>query len=564
MKNTYLLLFASFLLISCSGIRNTRNHLNEIETFINARPDSALFLLDSLEISLPFNKSIRAHHALLHAQAKDKCFIDETNDSILLDVADYYRSKRDIPKLFKAYYYLGRIQYNAGNYSGAMLSYTKAEQLTDKTRDSFAKGLLYAQLGMLHQKYYDYSKALEAYRKAFKYYETAEMTNHLIYAKYSIAYVYREMRLFDKSVSLFSEVMSWGYDCNSAICQAAMENLIAIYDEIGNRKECIKLINSKYGLLFYDSPYINRAKALEMAMQGNAEALHIMQSHVWSNTNNCADTLSNYYYDVNINKSLGLYKEALVKQEKMYRIQDSLLSASLKYPLLSVKNQFLESEYRNAQLKIKSHKTQISLICIFSLIAVILIVLIFRKSMAAKNLEIARYVEAAEDLENALISKRQEVESILSEAGLVDKELNERVSFISNMLSKQYDLLNKLTSTYYETHGCNKDKEAIYKYVSKEIEKLSSDKESIRQLEDLVNIYKGNIMKVIRAELPHLTEMEYRLLCYLCAGFSAKAISIFTGDSTNNIYVKKSRIKNDILKLNGNSKELILSAINSQ
>ena len=92
---------------------------------------------------------------------------------------------------------------------------------------------------------------------------------------------------------------------------------------------------------------------------------------------------------------------------------------------------------------------------------------------------------------------------------------------------------------------------------------MSSDKQSIRQLEDMVNHYKGNIMITIREVFPNLSEMEYRLLCYLCAGFSAKAISIFTGDSTNTIYVKKSRIKREILKLNDDTKTKIIFAINS-
>ena len=43
-----------------------------------------------------------------------------------------------------------------------------------------------------------------------------------------------------------------------------------------------------------------------------------------------------------------------------------------------------------------------------------------------------------------------------------------------------------------------------------------------------------------------------------------KAISIFTGDTTNNIYVKKSRIKDDILKLDASIAERILDAINSK
>ena len=174
------------------------------------------------------------------------------------------------------------------------------------------------------------------------------------------------------------------------------------------------------------------------------------------------------------------------------------------------------------------------------------------------------YVEVADDLERALICKSEEFEKISKEAGVTNQQLKNSAAFISNMFSKQYELLNKLTSTFYETHGCNKDKEAIYKYVSKEIERLSSDKKAIQQLEDLVNLYRGNIMSLIRQELPSLTEMEFRLLCYFCAGFSAKAISIFTGDTTNNIYVKKSRIKDEIQKLDISIAEQILGAISSK
>lgn len=144
----------------------------------------------------------------------------------------------------------------------------------------------------------------------------------------------------------------------------------------------------------------------------------------------------------------------------------------------------------------------------------------------------------------------------------MDSNLKTCEGYISELFSRQYDLLNKLTSTYYETHVCNKDMEAIYKQVSKEIECLSSDKRSIFLLEQFVNRYKGNIMTIIRTNLNNLTEMEYRLLCYLCAGFSAKAISIFTGDTTNNIYVKKSRLKDGIMKLQDDvAKQMILEAI---
>lgn len=230
--------------------------------------------------------------------------------------------------------------------------------------------------------------------------------------------------------------------------------------------------------------------------------------------------------------------------------------------LQEVKNNYLQAENRYMQLKVKMHKTQKYFVILILCISICCITLYFRRKIQKKHTEMLGYIEVATDLEKTLMEKCQEVEDIYNSLGAIDSELKTSEGYISEMFYKQYELLNKLTSTYYETHVCNKDMEAIYKQVSLEIERLSSDKKSIRQLENFVNRYKGNIMTTIRTHLPNLHDMDYRLLCYLCAGFSAKAISIFTGDSTNNIYVKKSRIKDIIVELKDEIvKQEILDAI---
>lgn len=565
MRKLITILIVTLAAISCGKIKDAHNTLNDIETFINERPDSALTILDSFDTSLLENKSIWAHHSLLHAQAKDKCYIDETNDSLMTQVANYYEGKRDKEKLFKAYYYLGRIQYNAGDYAASMLSYTEAEQMVDKIDDNLSKGLLYAQLGLLNQIYNDHDRALVAYYAAHDYYERAELVTHLMQTKYSVAHIYRQMKSYDEAEEILLEVMEWSFENNQIyLCQLATNSLITMYDEVNNRRKSADLLNSKYAHYFSNSINVIRSKALGQAISGNFGAIDVMQKDVWELATNLKDTLFNHYYLAQIYKVLGKHKEAMFEQEILYHIQDSILTRSFKYPLLSVRNKYLESEYDNAQLKIQTHRIQLSLICIFIIIVSILFRVIYRKHIKAKDVEISRYVEVADDLERALICKSEEFEKISKEAGVTNQQLKNSAAFISNMFSKQYELLNKLTSTFYETHGCNKDKEAIYKYVSKEIERLSSDKKAIQQLEDLVNLYRGNIMSLIRQELPSLTEMEFRLLCYFCAGFSAKAISIFTGDTTNNIYVKKSRIKDEIQKLDISIAEQILGAISSK
>ena len=245
MRKLITILIVTLAAISCGKIKDAHNTLNDIETFINERPDSALTILGSFDTSLLENKSIWAHHSLLHAQAKDKCYIDETDDSLMTLVVSYYEDKRDKEKLFKAYYYLGRIQYNAGDYAESMLSYTKAEQLIDKIDDNFIKGLLYAQLGMLNQMYYDYTSSMDAYESAQTFYNNAGEIVHQYYIKLNIGQLYQELKQYGMSEKLLCEVMYWAYDNNyDLLCQEALEFLTTLYDETSQTDKSNTLLNT--------------------------------------------------------------------------------------------------------------------------------------------------------------------------------------------------------------------------------------------------------------------------------------------------------------------------------
>ena len=126
MKRFLAYMFSVAIILLCTLCSTDKGKLEDIETYINERPDSALQVLQSIDISSLTSNEVNHYHLLL-AQAKDKCYIDETDDSIMLGVVDHYKSKSDFIKLFKAYYYIGRIQQNAGRDTDAMYSYTEAE-----------------------------------------------------------------------------------------------------------------------------------------------------------------------------------------------------------------------------------------------------------------------------------------------------------------------------------------------------------------------------------------------------------------------------------------------------
>ena len=125
--NRFVIIFLlmSFLLVSCDN-RQTKSLLQDVETYIQERPDSALRVLRKVD-SLTLNtKSLRARYSLLFAMALDKNYIDTTALSILEPTVAYYERLGSPQDKMLSCYYLGRIYANRKDYPNAVIFYSQA------------------------------------------------------------------------------------------------------------------------------------------------------------------------------------------------------------------------------------------------------------------------------------------------------------------------------------------------------------------------------------------------------------------------------------------------------
>ena len=114
------------LLASCSNRRTTAT-LNDVESYIASRPDSALATLRAIDTTTLTTRALKAHYALLHAMALDKNWIDTTDTGVIMPAVSYYSRHKSLDRRAKAYYYLGRIQQNAKQFDEAGVSFLIAE-----------------------------------------------------------------------------------------------------------------------------------------------------------------------------------------------------------------------------------------------------------------------------------------------------------------------------------------------------------------------------------------------------------------------------------------------------
>ena len=67
MKRFWILILASFVLLTPTGCaRFPRRQLEDIESYLESRPDSALTALDAMSRRKLYTPALRAHHALFH------------------------------------------------------------------------------------------------------------------------------------------------------------------------------------------------------------------------------------------------------------------------------------------------------------------------------------------------------------------------------------------------------------------------------------------------------------------------------------------------------------------
>ena len=92
---------------------------------------------------------------------------------------------------------------------------------------------------------------------------------------------------------------------------------------------------------------------------------------------------------------------------------------------------------------------------------------------------------------------------------------NQMEKQLSVLFKKQYELLNKLAITMYETQGINKDKDFVYRQIRTEIESISflhsknQYHSQMAQLETIINEYKNDVITKLKLDFPGLKNQIY-------------------------------------------------------
>ena len=565
MKRLLFILTFALTFVSCNRHSEHWNTLSNVESYIVEHPDSALIVLEQIDISELSSKEERAKLALLLSMALDKNYVDKTDFNVLQPAIDYYEDNGSATEMFQTYYLQGRIYQNQGNDTQAMIAYAQAKELLGGIDNHYLSGQLHTEIGNIYRSNYDYAKSLEAYKTAYAHYTAVGLESYAAYALLDIGLSYWNLEDIAKGIEYINEALQMALKLQDEYLEmVCYQNIVILCDDIdavGRCESIVEALVNQYNIEKFGSGSLV-AIASYYAEVEEYDRMEEYIGRAWSNTINAKDSINVYLTQADILKRTGKPEEALQYFEAGVKLQNREVRSSLKQPIETTQKEYFQQQAEHNAYRLKKDRELYITLGIIALLALIVVAMYIRHRMLSKDLEISKYMVLSSELQSAIRDREDRLSAISEHISSQEEAHNTLVSDmhrqIAELFEKQYELLDKLSNTYYETQGVSKEKENIFKQVKSEIDKFATDKRAVAQLEKIVNTYKRNVIGLVRSEIPNISERDITLLCYIYAGFSAKSISIFIGETTSNILTRKSRLRSKIAKLDSANARVVL------
>jgi tetratricopeptide (TPR) repeat protein len=525
------LFIAIFLLASCAN-RKTAATLNDVETYIQARPDSALATIRAIDTTTLTTRALRAHYALLHAMALDKNWIDTTDVGVVMPAVEYYERHPSDLRCAKAWYYLGRIQENSNNLPKAIISFSKANQYLEVSPNPSFQALVYQAISTVYCKNHFHDEALHYTELAYSSFLLAGDTLKANGSLYRMAQDLNNIGRYAESDSLYRLLIyekEVHPNLRSSLLSNYALNLINHSEEYQHAVSLFEEVISTYGSLQRNNFWGAYAFALSRIGKEQRADQIFKQLHdreessafVYSSWKSLADACS------------GNYTSAYILQKRASEIQTDNVVKVLKQSTVKSQKDYYEKLQAETEQLARQRKQTAWISCLLLLFIMVALFLFYR-----------RRTEQIEQEKESLL------ETFRGEVSKLEKDKNAVREQYIQMCKSQFGHLGYINEIllYHNTESDNN----LYKEIKKALRKSGLDVQNQEAFEKMLNNTFDNVMIHFREAFPQKSEQYYQLVGFLFAGFDAATIcAIIQGLKKHNVYVEKHRLKQAFLTING-------------
>ncbi len=532
------------IIVACgpSSRQRVAATLDDVETYINDRPDSALAVLRCVDTTALRTPALRARYSLLHVMALYKNYEDVTRPGLLDDAVRYYDHHGSADEKLKMRYYQGCILQEKKDLNGAAIAYSQAEQFADKAGDKHAVGLLYVAFGSVYNAVYNTQKELEYRNKAVTLFRKTS-DPMLGPALGGLALVYHTKKDWSRADSLYRESIAQSDAYPQALSvylsnYARMKLLQPEKDPVGT----IELLDWKraipgQGLTTKEAG----AYAYALALTGKKDVAGSVRSRL--------DALSGRSrYDAlpwlaRIAVLEGDMEAAYKYQVEMHADEEAVISETLTDSV----TQSLQDYYNHSAQQERERKLRqgIWALCTIVLLLGVALLLLLRERRLREERD--RLVAIRASLEQDL-----RVQENLTAA--LSSDMSSRLERLR--IEMQQERLERLRKTgrygywlWMEQKSRSSDKEVI-KSLRKDLQEICAVEKDFHALERRMDRELDGLVSRLKEDLDIRGKTEdERFLCFWLIGLKPDMVAELMDITPNYVYVKTHRLEKRIRQL---------------
>lgn len=555
MKTHLLLSLFIILLCACSPNKQTERLFLQADSLMEAQPDSALRLLQTLPTSQKLSTRETARYALLLARATDKCEMSLLPCDSLLNIALNYYGSDDI-KRATALLYKGRLEVEMKQTEKAIGYLQKALTISrNSPKETETKKHTLSSLGNIYFDSGYYEEAIKIYREL---YDCCITDKDKSIVQNDISQYYYMTNEEDSAITIQRKALEYALASgDSSQIAASALNLSLEFEgieEIDSALLYARTALSRFPKNKIPGNYYGNLGSLLLEKEEKKDsAIYYLNKSLEDSTNiyGKASTLLDLY---NIEKEQGNYKLASEYLEKHIAIIDSLsiIEQSTKVQQL-IHEYNTKTQVREEQIK-KEHEIQI--ITVISVLFCFFIISFYQRRINKRKKALLSYLQTIkqkqsemsamqatiEEYQRTISFLRHEYDSLKQNQENITVEIKNREHIIAKLKEEKIELRNWLfvQSDIYQKITLLSQQDETNK---KAMKALTSNEQ--KELKTIIFEIYAEYIADMQQKCSKLTENDLLFLCLLNeTKLDSLAVAICFGyTSTHNLNQRKFTIK---------------------
>lgn len=383
-----LLLSVIIIVLICSCHKESKYLplLLKVDSIMYTNPDSAHYLLSSINGTNLQDEETRALYALLQTQANDKKSLPDTNDSLISIAVNYYEHTSNHNLQSKAYLYLGRVLQENNKIPEAINAYLKA--LNSQPNNYITQAQAYDNLAECYENQNFTTKALEMYKKSHSINIENKDSSRVIFPLRGLANLYLIKGDITKAIRYYNQALHILKDTNDSIWKSTIYcDMARLFHSQKSYAMAYKYINRA----FNDSSPSDDVSAilywkgaiLYGLGRNDSAYYYLKQASLSDDIYTQAASFQSLY---ELRKQQGFYIEATSYNDKALDLYDSIQNSLHLEELNDILKKHALTITRQEQRQIHIKQMAVLYICFSTGIALLIIVFMHISSRKKKEL----------------------------------------------------------------------------------------------------------------------------------------------------------------------------------